>query len=187
MSIFTTTTDHALNRFTLPDGTTVAVGYDLDATDPLEDEFIGHVAAERVTSRQSYISSGATELISQYEEWNARAGELDQQREEGELTAAEYVAELADLGPLTIERHEYTAYNLWGHPTFAAYIDRQGVQEAIGEGGDVDKVVQGVLTDYAQWAEGEMYLLEIEHPDGTTDYIGGIIEDVTAENVNQYI
>ena len=73
---------------------------------------------------------------------------------------------------------EYTAYSLYGHPTFTVAVDRDVVADAmrleVATDADCEKYGEGVAKEYAMWAEGAVYSIAVALPDGEVEVAGGV-------------
>lgn len=73
---------------------------------------------------------------------------------------------------------EYTAYSLYGHPTFTVAVDRDVVADAmcleVATDADCEKYGEGVAKEYAMWAEGAVYSIAVALPDGEVEVTGGV-------------
>lgn len=73
---------------------------------------------------------------------------------------------------------EYTAYSLYGHPTFTVAVDRDVVADAmrleVATDADCQKYGEDVAMEYAMWAEGAVYSIAVALPDGEVEVTGGV-------------
>lgn len=76
---------------------------------------------------------------------------------------------------------EYTAYSLYGHPTFTVAVDRDVVADAmrleVATDADCQKYGEDVAMEYAMWAEGAVYYVRVVLPDGRAEGVGGVYFD----------
>ena len=76
---------------------------------------------------------------------------------------------------------EYTAYELYGHPSFTVAVDRDAVagmmQLEVATDADCEKYGEGVAKEYAMWAEGAVYYVRVVLPDGRAEGAGGVYFD----------
>lgn len=76
---------------------------------------------------------------------------------------------------------EYTAYELYGHPSFTVAVDRDAVagvmQLEVATDADCEKYGEGVAEVYAMWAEGAVYYVRVVLPDGGAESLGGVYFD----------
>lgn len=168
MSIFITTNDSALDRFTLDDGTEIAIGYDLDADSPfgIGDTWEG-IAIRRAYGRDTEWD-GDTSLGRRWEEW------LDGYLLAEELPGREYEIQVTDL---------------YGHPSFQVIISNEfweihGIEESAER---ALKEAETIAKEWGHWAEGEVYLIEVTGTSGEVEIIGNVYGDVTKDNVEDYL
>ena len=73
---------------------------------------------------------------------------------------------------------EYTAYSLYGHPTFTVAVDRDAVAEMmqleVATDADCQKYGEDVAMEYAMWAEGEVYVIDALLPNGYEESVCGV-------------
>lgn len=179
MSIFTHTTDTALDRFTLEDGVEIAVGYDHDAEDPfgLGDSWVG-MAIRRVSNSQWF---GDKNLAHEYEGWI--------NFQESDITAEEAECFCGYRTKSPGRRLVVTVKDLYGHPEYEVLISNgfwelHGIEESDEQ---AEHEVQALAYEFGHWETGQVYLIEITYPDGEVEYRGDIYEDVTLDNVHDYI
>lgn len=181
MSIFTHTTDTALDRFTLEDGVEIAVGYDTAAESPfaLGDSWVG--MAIRPCSRDMGEWYGDKNLGRQYEKWE------DFQASGLTKDEAEMYLDFTTESPGRYDT--LTAEGLYGFPEYEVVIsngfwDLHGIEESDER---AEHEAQALVNEFGHWDHGEVYLIEITYPDGEVEYRGDIYEDVTQDNVHDYI
>lgn len=181
MSIFTTTTDHAIDRFALEDGTEIAVGYDDSPDTPfgLGDTW-NHIAIRRAYGRDRDWD-GDMDLARDWDSWVDYDDSEDWPKEEAEAWG--YVTEAPGRS------FEVQVTDLYGHPTYEVIIGNEFWEHHGIEKSDERalKEAEAIAKEWGHWAEGQVYLIEATYPDGDVHYCGNIYEDVTPENVRDYL
>lgn len=181
MSIFTHTTDTAIDRFPLEDGVEIAVGYDHDAESPfyLGDSWVG--MAIRPTAGGAEEWYGDKFLGRAYEKWIDFQGS-GLTKEEAEMY---FGFETENPG-----RYETVIVNdLYGGPKYEVIIsngfwDLHGIEESDER---AEHEAKALAHEFGHWETGAVYLIEITYPDGEVEYRGDIYEDITQDNVHNYI
>jgi hypothetical protein len=181
MSIFTTTTDHAIDRFTLEDGTEIAVGYDDNPETPfgLGDTW-NHIAIRRPYGRDRDWA-GDESLGELWDQWIYF--------EEAELTPEEAEDWLGFTPDRPGDIFDIKVYDLYGHPEFTVIIGNEFWEHYGIEKSDERalKEAEAIAKEWGHWAEGQVFLVEATYPDGDVHYCGNIYEDVTRENIRNYL
>lgn len=76
---------------------------------------------------------------------------------------------------------EHTAYELYGHPSFTVAVDRDAVAEMmqleVATDADCKKYGEAVAKEYAMWAEGAVYCVNVVLPNGWAEGMGGVYFD----------
>lgn len=203
MSIFTHTTDTAIDRFTLDDGTEVAVGYDRDATNPIADFDEGFASIGRTlddytdhdpngfmkemddwrNDLDQYVSEIHASVYFLTKKFGERWFESEEAHESGLFQELVEFLEGEDEPEKPAHLHEYTlqATNEWGHPEFRVIINSEEYEKHTGLEATPENLAreaQALVDLYGAWAEGSVYMIEITYPDGEVDYLGGIYGDV---------
>ena len=146
-------------------GAVITVSHDYDACCPIEGpgswaEGVGIVRNERGSIESD--PEGLLKAVRDYEEDCERA-------ELWELEAPEKP---------NVYVFEYTAYSLYGHPTFTVAVDRDVVADAmrleVATDADCEKYGEDVAMEYAMWAEGEVYVIDALLPNGYEESVCGV-------------
>lgn len=146
-------------------GAVISLYYDQDAPCPIEGagswaEGVGIVRNERGSIESD--PEGLLKAVRDYEEDCERA-------ELWELEAPEKP---------NVFVFEYTAYELYGHPTFTVAVDRDAVasmmQLEVATDADCERYGKGVASAYAMWAEGAVYAIDALLPDGEMESVFGV-------------
>lgn len=181
MSIFTRTTDEAIDRFTLEDGTEVAVGYDHDAEEPFQQsDAWSHMAIRRAgTGINEWF--GDERLGRDWDGWENFEG--------SGLTPEEAECWFRYTTECPGKSFDITVTDLYGWPEFQVVIgnvfwEHHGIDYSEER---AQKEAEELAKTWGAWAEGSVYLIEVEHPDGEVQYVGGIYGDVTKANVREYL
>ena len=186
--MFTTVTDHALARWELSDGTTIAVGYDEYAGNPLE--MYGTTSVGIVRDERNALAFDPTGVLEDYDHYQDMVGDgsyilsmygmtleafndaVDDESIDPdyfELSAIDdYVSALEELEDIVYLEWEDTKE--YGRQIYRiAY--RPSVMIAQGWHEDrLDESVIGMAREYSAWVNGSVYLVGIETPDGDTEY-----------------
>lgn len=146
-------------------GAVITVSHDYDACCPIEgagswSEGVGIVRNERGSIESD--PEGLLKAVRDYEEDCERA-------ELWELETPEMP---------NVYVFEYTAYGLYGHPVFTVAVDRDAVagvmQLEVATDADCERYGEGVAKEYAMWAEGEVYCVDVVLPDGEVELTGSV-------------
>lgn len=181
MSIFTHTVDRALERFTLDDGTEIAVGYDLDAEEPFG---MGDTWNRMAIRRVERV----------YEEWHGdeklyKAWELWEESESMDMTDEEKESYYGEVPQKPGREVEIQVTDLYGWPKFQVIVgndfwEHHGI---VFSEERFEQEAEALAKEWGVWAEGKVYLIEVTNPDGETYYVGNVYEDVTPENIHDYL
>lgn len=190
----------SIETYEYPDGLTVTVDYDTFASNPHENFdylFSGVVRNDRgsLRSDNGWIMSDYDSLLDEIEtgemgiennmfflklhseegqQWWENADE-----EELECLAGS-LEELIDLYDRRDNRYfnaDLRARNEYGAPEFRVTIDLVAARKETGNTLDapelIEKFAQGIVDSYAAWAEGSVFELMFEYPNGDTEYLDG--------------
>lgn len=167
--MFTTVVDNAVARYTLPDGTNVAFGYDECADNPVTDyEYkIGIQRDERDT-----IMTDPTGVLTEYYELTNRIETLEWLLEGGDNYSGEVREEIEEcreeLKGITF--FEWQDTNEYGHPAYhVAYRSEELIKDG-WNADNLDSIVKDMAREYSAWANGSVYLMGIEVPGEETEY-----------------
>lgn len=202
MSIFHTVHDSSLTTIECASGEIVRVGYDEMPECPLDWDIFGASACRRADRYHDGDFLGDDDTITAYrdhladvEEWEDEVSELANEKADNE--GVKVFDSNWKYTPEYMEIWQDVALHYRPIPECPVIVRRSGEFEAIVNK-DQPKSVQGValdtLTDevldtFQQWADGYVYLIEVEQPNGETDVIGGIYGDMptTEQDVQDYL
>lgn len=173
--MFTTVVDNAVARYTLPNGTEVAFGYDECALNPVEEcrYPIGIQRDERNT-----IMTDPTGVLTEYYELTNRIEDLEAWCEwyrsvsDGEEPedAMEEIAECREelKGITFLEWKDTIEY---GNPNYhIAYRAEELIKDG-WNADNLDSIVKSMAREYSAWANGSVYLMGIEVPGDEVEYV----------------
>lgn len=201
MSIFHTMHDSSLVTIECTTGETVRVGYDDSPECPLDWDIFGASACRRV-SRYGSEFLGDDDTITAYkdhladlEEWEDEVSELANEKADNE--GVKVFDSNWKYTPEYMEIWQDVALHYRPIPECPVIVRRSGEFEAIVNKDQPDFMRGVVLSDLAsdvletfqQWADNEVYLIEVEQPNGDTDVIGGIYGDMptTEQDIQDYL
>lgn len=191
----------SIETYEYPDGLTVTVDHDMNAHDPHEDFDYLFSGVER--NDRNSIRSDNGEIMHDYDllldqienmemgiendvyilECAARKEGLSwwENADEEELECiAGSLEELIDLYDKRDNRYfnaDLRAYKEYGAPEFRITIDLVAARKETGNGLDtpeqIEKFAQGIVDYYAAWAEGSVFELTFDYPNGDTEYLSG--------------
>lgn len=149
-------------------GAVITLDYDQDAPCPIEGARSWGEGVGIVRNERGSIESDPEGLLKAMRDY-------EHDREMAEL----YEEPLPEKPNVFV--FEYTAYELYGHPSFAVAVDRDAVAEMmqieVATDADCEKYGAGVTEEYAMWAEGAVYRVHVVLPDGETEGVGGVYFD----------
>lgn len=190
MSIFVHTVDSSIHSFTCSNGDTVRIGYDPDCSSPYDDgDYMGATAVRRNERYSEFDGDQSTidawnDYHADLEEWENSIDELAFERAEIEgvsvyppneayetlwtLTARENSDSFPQPPFVVVHRSDF-----YGTPLFTAIALLDQPEHTRGI--EPETLANQALEQWANWAEGECYIIEIEPVNGETEVIGGFI------------
>lgn len=195
--MFTRVVDDAINRVEF-EGGEVAATYDLDATNPLEDFGIKGTAVFR--NERGYIEYDPEDLHRFYDgalddkamalegielsvqslrdEYGARwwEGMTGDEKEVNWILEAFDAVDEADGILKGMVSYTFKATKHYGWPEYRVIVDTEEFQKAWGPTClEWEEVYQDVADTYADYAEGDVYVIGYTDNDGETHYLGGVM------------
>lgn len=194
----------SIETYEYPDGLTVTVDYDLNASNPHEDfdyMFSGVVRNDRdgIESDNGEIMKDYDALLDEIEteevgiEDNVYILKRDaedgrpwwENADEEELEClAGSLEDLIDLYDKRDNRYfnaDLPASNEYGAPEFRVTIDLVAARKETGNPLDapeqIERFAQGIVDSYAAWAEGSVFEMTFDYPNGDTEYLSGHYTD----------
>lgn len=194
----------SIETYEYPDGLTVTVDYDLYAYNPHEDfdyMFSGVVRNDRngIESDDGGIMRDYDALLDEIEteevgiednvfflkihaedgrHWWENADEEELECLAGSL---EDLIDLYDRRDNRYFNADLRASNEYGAPEFRVTIDLIAARKETGNPLDtpeqIERFAQGIVDSYAAWAEGSVFELTFNYPNGDTEYLSGHYTD----------
>lgn len=119
----------------------------------------------------------AADVVSEYGERWWENGELFDNEELLGLIADEFENLFdAERGMADYLKFAYVEYDAWGWPTFTVIVDKATIPAyLVGENhSETIENLRPQVWMYAMWAEGLIYTLSVDFPDGACETMGGI-------------
>ncbi|ABF57546.1 gp96 [Corynebacterium phage P1201] len=202
MSIFHTVHDSSLTTIECTTGEIVRVGYDEMPECPLDWDVFGASACRRVDRHHDSDFLGDDDTVTAYrdhladiDEWENEVSELANEKADDE--GVDVFDSNWNHTPEYMDIWQDVVLHYRPMPECPVIVRRSGECEAIVNKVQPDFMRGVVLADLAhdvletfeQWADGEVYMIEVEHPNGDTDVIGGIYGDMptTEQDVQDYL
>lgn len=202
MSIFYTGQDRSLVTIECTTGEIVRVGYDEMPECPTDWGMFDASACRRVTRYEDNNFYGDESTIIDYkdhladvEEWENEVSELAYEQADNE--GVKVFDSNWKYTPEYMEIWQDVALHYRPIPECPVIVRRSGEFEAIVNKDQPDFMRGVVLSDLAddvletfqQWADGYVYMVEVEQPNGDTDVIGGIYGDMptTEQDIQDYL
>lgn len=203
MSIFYTGQDRSLVTIECTTGEIVRVGYDETPECPTNDWAIFSASAcRRVERYDNNNFYGDEDTVTAYkdhladvEEWEDEVSELANEKADNE--GVKVFDSNWKYTPEYMEIWQDIALHYRPIPECPVIVRRSGEFEAIVNKDQPDFMRGVVLSDLAndvletfeQWANGGVYMVEVEQPNGETDVIGGIYGDMptTESDIQDYL
>lgn len=202
MSIFHTMHDSSLVTIECTTGEIVRVGYDESPECPLDWDIFGASACRRVERYDNNNFYGDEDTITAYkdhladlEEWEDEVSELANEKADNE--GVKVFNGNWKYTPEYMEIWQDVALHYRPIPVCPVIVLRSGefetivnkVQPDCVRGVALETLANEVADTFQQWANNEVYLIEIEHTNGELNYIGGIYGDMptTEQDVQDYL
>lgn len=190
----------SIETYDYPDGLTVTVDYDLNASDPHEDFDYLFSGVER--NDRNSIRSDNGEIMHDYDllldeieneemgiendvhilKYDKKEGQqwwenADEEELECIAGALEELIDLYDRRDNRYFNANLRARNEYGAPEFRVTIDLIAARKETGNILDtpeqIEQFAQGIVDSYAAWAEVSVFELTFDYPNGDTEYLSG--------------
>lgn len=191
--MFTRTVDEAVVRYETDEGVKIAFAYDHDAPNPVE-EYGYSIGIQRL--EWDYIATDPRGILEDWHRTGEVIAEADAMAWAMGMSLDEALAKLEtdedrpageeELDPVDEEilrdcreamderkdlvRFEWTDYEEYGHPTYEVVYSLKGLSDEGWSLGHADEIVKGMAREYSAWANGSVYLMGIETPEGVESY-----------------
>ena len=184
--MFTRTVDDAVARYETDEGVKIAFAYDHDAPNPVE-EYGYSIGIKRL--EWDYIATDPHGLLEDWHRTEEAIAEADAMAWAMGMTLDEALAELddnEDLDPVyavilhecreamqerkDLVRIEWTDYAEYWHPTYEVVYSLKGLSDEGWNRHRADEIVKSLAREYSAWANGSVYLMGVETPQGEEEY-----------------
>lgn len=162
-----------IETYEYDNGLIVNVDYDCSPVNPFNECDVQFAGIERYNDRNSFACDG-NGVMAEYD----RICEDIERAEDNEDTDAveELRNDLSGYVCFTLQ-----AYNEYGRSEFRIVIDKAEATMVTGFKSTASKTwemfAQGIVDYYAAWAEGSVYSIEAEYPNGDVECLSGIYTD----------
>ena len=173
--MFTRTVDDAVARYTLADGTQVAFGHDECRENPVEE--VG-IPIGIVRDHWRAEASDPMRVLEAYDSLRDRIEDLEEWCEwyQGVSDGEEPLDALEELEDCREELKGIT-YLEWqdkeeyGWPTYRIAYRAEDLVKEGWRGDHLDEIIKAFAREYSAWANGSVYLMGVETPDGDVEYV----------------
>ncbi|UBI10032.1 hypothetical protein LA324_05330 [Corynebacterium coyleae] len=191
-----TVTDNAVARYETKDGATIAFAFDECPSNPLED--VDGVVIGIARDERDVTTFDPTGVLEEYDELAMRIEDNKANLDYARKYLGDELIDRALSGELDYYYHESFDYALvasldelredeeelkgivylewqdleeYGWPNYRiAYRPEDMIKQ--GWNADrLDEIVKGMAREYSAWANGSIYIMGVEHPDGEEEYI----------------